>query len=270
MNIIKFAISILLLIPYTSYAYEATCYSQYGEHYSNKIWNISVKDKKVYLSSGNIKDTLFYTPKGDDVFCYYNYPTGSEFEQMITEANLCLGKFQDGIFPYEFYYSEHVEYGICIKDDEKINSIPDNKDSLPLSDKAKNNGFIALSFGPMKWDEAVQWCKNKGGRLPEIDNKDKIYYSFPKNTYYIITNGKIDTNYDMKRSTITGFKGGGINWNEIGLPNPATYWTATSIYHEGTNGTSLSGIYTIGGIGKTSIYSQSNNELSRAACINSN
>lgn len=262
---IIFLILINILVLYdNSYSYDAKCYPQYGEHYdtrfTNHIWNIYVNDKKVYLSSGNINDTLYYTPKGNDIFCYYNYPKGSDFDRMINEAQICLGKFENGVFPYEFYYSEHIEYGICILNDSKIGHVPNNDDSFILSNKAKENGFIALSFGPMKWEDALNWCKNKGGMLPEINNKDKVNLPWP-------SNGK---NEEMK---INGFKGKDINWAEIGLPNPATYWTGTLLYYTQLSDgkfVDTKSAYVVGGLGKTSISSELKNRLNRVACVKNN
>jgi len=72
------------------------------------------------------------------------------------------------------------------------------------------SGFIALAPDEMNWNNAVAFCKQKGGRLPRINNSDSW-------------DGK---NPPSRGIVIDGFGYGDRPWEEVGLPT-GYYWTGT-------------------------------------------
>lgn len=82
-------------------------------------------------------------------------------------------------------------------------------------------GFIAISKEPLRYAEAVQFCKKHGGRLPKINNL--MTYDFK--------------NPPVRGIVIDGFGYGHRPFSEIGLPeglqdayvngHPICFWTDT-------------------------------------------
>ena len=82
--------------------------------------------------------------------------------------------------------------------------------------------YIAVSDEGMTWEEAVQWCSARGGKLPKINGVDSLRRSA------MDTKGTVAI--DGVGSVITGPSAGDFTtpWRATGLPG-GRYWTGTVV-----------------------------------------
>ena len=78
--------------------------------------------------------------------------------------------------------------------------------------KAKEAGFIALSESEMIYADAAAYCKQQGGKLPQINNSAAWDGKKPP----------------VRGVRIDGFGYGYRPWKEVGLPSDF-YWTGSEI-----------------------------------------